>query len=163
MLLVYIRHLYSLSYFKLSFIYCLQSHNQTEQCRFSRTIGTDHTNNTIRRKHKVQIVKQQFIAVCFSHLFRFNDFITQTRTIRNEDFKFFFFLFHVFIQQLVIRVKTCLTLCLTGFGSHAHPFQLTFQCFATFADGLFFHFHTFCLLFQPGRVVTFPGNTFTTV
>ena len=89
--------------------------------------------------------------------------ITQTRTIRNEDFKFFFFLFHVFIQQLVIRVKTCLTFRLTGFRSHAYPFQLTFQCFTTFTGGLFFHFHAFCLLFQPGRVVTFPGNTFTTV
>ena len=163
MLLVYIRHLYSLSYFKFSFIHCFQSHNQAEQCRLSRTIRTNHTDNTIRRKHKVQIVKQQFITVCFSHMFGFNDLITQTGTIRNKDFKFLFFLLHVLIQQFVIRVKTCLTFRLTGFRSHAYPFQLTFQCFTTFAGSLFFHFHTFGLLFQPGRVVTFPGDTFTTI
>ena len=163
MLLVDVRHLYSLSYFKFAFVYRFQPHDQAEQRCFSCTVRANHTDNTVRRQHKVQIVKQQFVSVCLRHVLGFNDFVAQTRTVRNEDFKFFFLLFHILIQEFVVRVKTCLTLCLTGFRSHTHPFQLTLQGLTAFAGCLLLHFHTFGLLFQPGRVVTFPGNAFTTI
>ena len=58
MLLVYISHFHSLPYFKLTFIDCFQSHDQTEKSCFTGTIRTDNSHNTIWRKHKVQIVKQ---------------------------------------------------------------------------------------------------------
>ena len=57
-LLVYISHLYGLSYFKLTFIYSFQSHNQTEQRSFTGTVRTDNTNDTIGGKHEVEIIEQ---------------------------------------------------------------------------------------------------------
>ena len=76
MLLVDIGYFYSFSYFKFPLIYGFQSHNQTEKCSFSCTIRTDYADNAIRGKHKIQIVKQQFITVCFSHMFSFDNSIT---------------------------------------------------------------------------------------
>ena len=102
MLLVYIGYLYGLSYFKLAFIHRFQSHNQTEKGCFSRTVRTDNANNTIRRKHKVQIVKQQFVTVCLRYVFGLDHLITQTGTVRNKDFQFLFFFLQVFVQQLVV-------------------------------------------------------------
>ena len=94
---------------------------------------------------------------CLDHL------ITQARTIRNEDFQLLFFLLHIFVQQLIVRVQTSFTLSLAGLGCHTYPLELTFQSFATLAGSLFFHFHSFGLLLQPAGVVALPGNTLTTV
>ena len=102
MLLVYIGYLYGLSYFKLTFIYRFQSHNQTEKSCVSCTVRTDDTDNTVRRKHKVQIIEQQFVAVCLRYVFCLDYLITQTGTIRDKDFQLLFFLLQVFIQQLVV-------------------------------------------------------------
>ena len=102
MLLVYIGYLYGLSYFKLTFIYCFQSHNQTEKSCFSCTVRTDDTDNAVRRKHKVQIIEQQFVAVCLRYVFCLDYLITQTGTVRNKDFQLLFFFLQVFIQQLVV-------------------------------------------------------------
>ena len=93
----------------------------------------------------------------------FDNLVSQTRTVRDEDFQLLFLLLHILVQQLVVRVQTSLTLCLTGLGSHAHPFQLAFQRFAALACHFFFHFHAFGLLLQPARIVSLPGDTFATV
>ena len=96
-------------------------------------------------------------------MFRFDNLISKTRTIRDKDFKFLFFLLDIFIHQFIVRIQTCLTFRLTRFRSHTHPLQLTLQCLAALAGGFLFHFHALGLLFQPAGIVTFPGDTFATV
>ena len=163
MLLVYVSHLHGLPYFKFTLINCFQSHNQTEKSCFSGTIRTDNSHNTIGRKHEVEIVKQQFITVSFSHMFSLDHLITQTRTVRYEDFQFLFFFFHIFVQQFIVRVQTGFALSLTCLGCHTYPFELTFQSFATFAGSFLFHFHPLGFLLQPAGIITLPGDTFATV
>lgn len=58
MLLIYIGYLYSLSYFKLTFIHGIKPHYQTEKGGLTCTIRTDNTYNTIRRKHEIKIIKE---------------------------------------------------------------------------------------------------------
>ena len=163
MLLVYVSYFYGFSYFEFTFINFFQSHNQAEQSSFTGTVRTNDSHNTIRRQHKVQVVEQQLVAIRLCYMLRLDNLVSQTRTVRNEDFQFFFLFLHIFIQQLIVRIQTGFTLCLTCLRSHTYPFQLTFQCLTTLAGSLFFHFHTLGLLFQPARVITLPWNTFTTV
>ena len=92
-----------------------------------------------------------------------NHFVAQSRSVGDEDFQLFLFLFHGLVEQSVITVQTSLTLSLAGLGSHTHPFQLTLQCFAPLALLLFFLSQPLCLLFQPTAIVALPRNAFTTV
>ena len=90
-------------------------------------------------------------------------FVTQAWTIRDKDFQFGLPFFLVFVQKSFVRIQTGLAFCLAGFRSHIDPFQFAFQCLTTFACLLFFLCHTFGLLIQPRRVVSFPGDTFSAV
>ena len=148
-LLVYIGHFHSLSYFKLTFIHTFQSHNQAEQRRLSGTVRTDNSHDTVRRQHEVQVVEKQFVAIRLGHMLGFDNLVSQTRTVRDKNFQLFFLLLHIFVQEFVVRIQTSLTLGLTSLRSHAHPFQLAFQRLTTFAGRLLFHFHTLGLLLQP--------------
>ena len=89
--------------------------------------------------------------------------VAQTRTVGDEYFQFLLFLFHILVQQLVVRVQTGFTLGLTCLGGHAYPLQLTFQRLPAFAGRLLLHLHPFRLLFQPAGVVSFPGDAFAAV
>ena len=163
MLLVYVGHLYSLSYFELALIYRFQAHDKAEKSGLTGTVRTDDTNDTVGRKHEVEVIEQQFVAECFCYVLGFDNFVAQTGTVGYEDFQFFFFLLHIFIQQPIVGVQTGFTFCLTSFGCHTYPFQLAFQRLAALAGSLFFLLHAFGFLFQPTGVVAFPGNAFATV
>ena len=79
----------------------------------------------------------------------FDYFVAQAWAIRYEDFEFLLLLLLVFVQQLVVRVQTRLTLRLTRLRSHAHPFQLTLERLAALAGHFLFLLHAFALLFEP--------------
>src|SRR5215217_9357690 len=47
---------------------------------------------------------------------------------------------------------------MAGLRRHANPFELALQSFLSFTFRLLFASQPFLLLFQPGGVVSFPGN-----
>ena len=163
MLLVHVCQFHGLPYLESTFVYGFQSHNQAEQSSLTGAVRTDYADNAVRGQHEIQVIEQQLVTISFRHSFGLDHLVSQTGTVRDEDFQFLFLFFHILIQQFVVRVQTGLSFCLTGFGSHAHPIQLAFQGLAAFACHFLFHLHTFGLLFQPAGVISLPGNSFATV
>ena len=163
MLLVNVCQFHGFTHFEVTLIHTFQAHDETEECSLTCTVRTNYTYDAVRRKHEVEVVEEQLVAVCLLHTDGFDDLVTQARTVRDEDFELFFLFLHVFVEELVVRVQTSLTLRLTSLWSHAHPFQLAFEGLAALAGSLFFHFHALGLLFEPAGVVTLPWNTFATV
>ena len=76
MLLVYIGHLYSLSYLKFSFIHRLKSHDKPEKGSLTGTVRTDHPDNAIGRKHKVEIIEKQLLTISLGYMFSFNNLVS---------------------------------------------------------------------------------------
>ena len=93
----------------------------------------------------------------------FDNLVAQTGTIGNKNFQLFLFFLNIFVQQLIVRIQTCLSFGLTCLRCHTYPFKLTFQGLTALAGCFFFHLHTFGLLLQPTGIISFPGNTLTTV
>ena len=163
MCLVGITDAHGVAYFERAVINLFLPHDELEESCLSGAVRTDDANNAIRRQGEVEIIEQQLVAKGFGHMMGFDDLVAQTRTVRDEDFQLGFAFFLVFVQQLLVRVQARLSFGLACLGSHIDPFQLAFECLASFAGLLFFLCHAFGLLFQPRRIVSFPGNAFAAV
>ena len=137
--------------------------NQAEEGGFTGPIGSNYPHNAVGWQHEVEVVKQQLIAKTLFHADRFNYFVPETGTIRNKEFQLFFPFFLILVQKLFVGVQTSLPFGLTRLRGQVNPLQLPLQCLAAFADLFLFLFHPFCLLFQPGGVVPFPGYSFATI
>ena len=96
-------------------------------------------------------------------MLRLDHLVTQTRTVGDKDLQLLFALLLILVKQLLIRIKTSLTLGLTSLGSHGSPFKLALQCLSALAGLLLFLRHTLRFLIQPRRIVTLPGDTLATV
>ena len=149
MLLIDVRKFHRFTHFKGSGIRLFEFHNEAEECSLTSSVRTNHTNNTVGREHEVEVIEQLLRAKSLGNVLRFYNLVTQTRTIGDKDFEFLFLFLLVFTKELIVRVQTCLTLCLTCLRRHAHPFQFAFQSLAALACHLFFHLHTLRLLLQP--------------
>ena len=79
-----------------------QPHNQTEKRSLARTVGADDTHDSVGRKHEIQVVEQYLIAKSLLYVLRFDNLVTQARTVRNEDFQLFLFLLLIFVKQFVV-------------------------------------------------------------
>ena len=79
-----------------------QPHNQTEKRSLTRTVGTDDAHDTVGWKHEIQVIEQYLIAKSLLHVLRFDNLVTQTRTVRNEDFQLFLFLLLILVKQFVV-------------------------------------------------------------
>ena len=139
------------------------SHNHLEERRLSRSVRTDDTDDAIRRKHEVQIIKEQFVAKGFGHMLRLDDFVSESRSVRNKDFQLSLAFLLVLIEQFLVGVESGFSLRLSGLGCHINPFQLALQRLAAFACLLLFLRHPFGFLVEPRRVVAFPRDTFAPV
>ena len=93
----------------------------------------------------------------------FDDLVAKTWTIGNEDFEFLLLLLLLLVEHSVVGVQTSLSLCLTSLRCHSHPFQLSFECLATFGSSLLFLSHTLGLLVEPAGVISLPRNAFATI
>ncbi|CUP23504.1 Uncharacterised protein [Segatella copri] len=78
-----------------------------------------------------------------------DNLVTQTRTVRDEDFQLLLALLLLLVEHLLVRVQTSLTLSLTGLRRHANPFQLALQCLAALRGSLLLLNHSLGLLVEP--------------
>ena len=147
--LVNIGYLYSLAYVKCSGIGLHLLHDETEQGCLSGSVGADDTYNAVGGKHEVEVFEQFLCSERFCQTCGLDYFLSQTRTVGDEDFQTFLALLLVFVKQSVVARQTGFALCLTGFRCHAHPFKLAFKCLAAFAGLLLFLSHAFGLLVEP--------------
>ena len=163
MTLIYITNFYCFTNFKSALVGFFHSHHHTEKCGFSCAVRSDNTYNSVWRKHEIQIFEQKFFAESFRHTNGFNHFVSKSWPVGNKKFKFFLFFFLVFVHQSVVSFQTCFPFCVTRFGSHSNPLQLSLKCLTALAGLLFFHSHTRGFLLEPRRVISFPGNSFTAI
>ena len=127
MLLIYVSYLYRLTYLKCALINLFQAHDKTEQGGLTCSVGTDYAHYAVWRKREVEVIKQQLVTECLGNSMSLDDLVAQTRSVWDEYLQFLLLLLYVLVHQFVVRVKTGLTLGLTGLGSHTYPLQLTLQ------------------------------------
>src|SRR5690554_3594138 len=163
MLLINIGSYNSFSNFKLTGISFLQSLYHSKKSSLSCTIWSNNTNNTVRRKHKIKIIKQHLITKRFCYFMSLKYFITQTWSVRNKYFEFLFTFFLILVKQLFICIQTSFTFSLSSFRSHINPIKLSFQSFTSFTCLFLFLLHPLCFLFKPRGIISFPWDTFATV
>ena len=97
-----------------------------------------------------------FLAERLRYAVSLDDLVAKTRTARDVYLKLLLLLTLVFIKHLVVGVQAGLTLCLSGLGSHTHPFKFALQCLSAFALCFLLLFQATCLLLKPRAVVTLP-------
>ena len=100
--LVNVGNLHGLTYIEATLVYLLLLHNEAEECSFTRTVGTYHTYDTIGRQHKVEVVKEKFLAIGLGNALRFDNLITQAGTVGNKDFELLLALFLILIEESVV-------------------------------------------------------------
>ena len=127
MLLVNVSYLYRLAYLKRTLVNLFKTHDKAEQSGLTRTVGAYDTHDAVWRQREVQVIKQQLVSECLSNSMSLDDLVAQTRSVWDEYLQFLLLLLYVLVHQFVVRVKTGLTLGLTGLGSHTYPLQLTLQ------------------------------------
>ena len=65
--LVHITHLHGRADSKITRIRLIQSHDQAEQGRLTRSVGTDHANDTRRGQFEVEVFIKQFVPKGFGN------------------------------------------------------------------------------------------------
>ena len=136
MLLIHVRKLHRITDTEGTGIRLFQIHDQTEEGCLTSTVRTDDAHDTVRGEHEVQIREERFLAIGLRYMLCFDDLVTESRTVRNEDLQLLFLLFLLLVEHHLVGVQTGLTLGMTGLGSHAHPFQLAFQRLAALGGRL---------------------------
>ena len=63
MLLIDVCYLHGLTESDLTAVWCIKSHNQTEEGCLTGAVRTDHTNDTCRRKDEVEILIKKLVAI----------------------------------------------------------------------------------------------------
>ena len=120
--MVYIADFDRFADLECAFVCFLKTHNHAEEGSFTGSVRTNNSDNAIWRKHEVHIFKEQLVTKGFADSFRVNHFISESRTVWNEDLQFLFALFLLFVQHSVICCETGFSFGLTGFRSHMYPF-----------------------------------------
>ena len=162
-LLVDVTDLHGLTYLEGARVGLFQAHDEAEQRGLTSTVGTDDAYDATLRQAEAEVLEQQLVAIGLGDVMRLDDFGAEAVAVGDIDLEFLLFLFHVFVEHLLIRLQTGFALGVTCFRGHAYPFQLTFEGFAALALGLLFHGKTGGLLVEPRRVVALPRNAFATV
>ena len=163
MLLVYVGELHGLTHLKRSIIGVLQSHDHAKERGLSRTVGTYHAHDAVRRQHEVEVAEEHLVAESLLDVLRLDNLVAQTWAIGDEDLQLFFAVFLLLAQHLLVGVETRLTLGLSGLGCHVGPLQLAFQRLASLRSLLLLLHHALGLLVEPRRVVAMPGDALATV
>ena len=149
MVLVNVCNLYCLANLECTLIGSLKPHDHTEESCLTRTVRTDDTYNAVRRQHEVQVAEEVLAAERLTDVLGIDDLVTQTWTVRDKDLQLLLTLLLILVKHALIRVKTCLTLCLTCLWRHAHPLELALKSLATLACALLLLLHALCLLVEP--------------
>ena len=149
MLLVDIAYLHCLTDFESACVGFFESHNHAEERGLTCSVWPDDAHDARWRQTEAEVFEQNLVAEGFRNVLSLNDFVAETVAVRDVYLEFFFFLFHVFVEHLLIRFQTRFSLGVTGLWCHAHPLEFAFQSLAAFALGLFLHRHASGLLVEP--------------
>ena len=163
MLLIDIGELHGLTHSKRTSIRLFQSHDQAEERGLTRTVRTNHAHDAIRWQHEIQVGEERLLRIRLRNMLRLNDLVTKTRTIGDIDFEFLFLLLLFLVEHHLVGVQTSLSFGMARLRGHTHPLQLTLQRLAALRGRLLFQSQSLRLLLQPRRVITFPGDTLTTI
>jgi hypothetical protein len=104
------------------------------------------------------ILVQQFVAVGLLAAVDFDDDVTEPRAGRDVKFLGFGALLVFLRGQLLEALETRLALRLTPLGVGVHPFEFRFHRFHARLFGALLVLEALFLLFQPGRIISFPGD-----
>ena len=162
-LLIHITDLHGLTDRERTFVGFLGTDDHAEECRLTGSVRTDDTHDSVRRQREIEVFEEQLVTKRLGYAFGVDDFITQTRTVGDEDLQAFLTLFLLLVEHSVVCVQTGFLLRVTCFRRHTDPFQLTLQGLATFGSLFLLLRHTVRLLLEPRRVIAFPRNTFSTI
>ena len=149
MLLVNISQLHGLTHLECAAICLIQAHDEAEEGSLAGSVRTNHTHDAVRRKHEVEVVEENLFTECLLYMLSLDNLVTQTRTVRDEDFQLLLALLLLLVEHLLVRVQTSLTLSLTGLRCQANPFQLALQCLAALRGSLLLLNHSLGLLVEP--------------
>ena len=161
--LIDIGDFYGFAHVELSGILLFKPHDEFEKRGFTGAIRTDNAHDAVWRKHEVEVVKEELVAIGFSHMLGFDNLIAESRTVGDENFEFFLAFFLVLVEEAVVGRKTRFTLGLSSLRSHSHPFKFALESLAALACLFLLLSHSLGLLVEPRRVVSFPGDTLAAV
>ena len=141
----------------------LLTHDESEKGCLSGSVGADDADDSVGRQNEVEIVEELFLPKRLCQSMGLDNLISEARAVGDEDLELLFAGFLVFVEKTVIAVESGFSFCLTGFRSHAHPFELAFKSLAAFRRLFLFLSHALGLLVEPARIVSFPWDSLTTV
>src|SRR6185503_6298975 len=103
------------------------------------------------------------LSVAFLHMIGFDDDVAEAWSGRDMNLEIFTPLFGFLSQQIFVRVDPRLAFRVTSFRRHANPLELALQRLLSFSFRFFLAPQPLLFLFEPRRVVSFPGNTLTAI
>lgn len=98
--------------------------HHAEQGRFTRAVWPDDPDDSAFRYREAQVIDQYAVAVGFTQVADFNDFVAQTRSWWNKQFVGFVTFLILNAVQFFKASQTRLTFRLTAFRALTHPLQL---------------------------------------
>ena len=136
----------------------LLSRDHPEQRRLAGAVRTDHADDAAARQREVQILDEQVVAVALLEVPRLDDDVAEPRAGSDVDLRRLDLLGALLAQQLLVGVEPRLPFGLARARRHADPFELALERSLPFRLGLFLLRESVLLLFEPRRIVAFPGD-----
>ena len=157
-ILVDIGQLHGVTHADRAAVGCFLVADHLEQGGLAGAVGADDADDAPGRQAEAHLVDQQSIPERFAHVVRLDDHIAQPRPRRNIELQVPLALLGFLGEQLLVGVDTGLAFGMAPLGGHADPLQFARQ--SLLAGGFAFLFPTqaLLLLFEPARVVAFPGD-----
>ncbi len=132
--------------------------DETEEGGFAGAVGADDSDDGVGREDEGEVLEEAFIAVGFGEVVGLDDFLAEAGAWGDEDFDLLFFFLDVLVEHGFVGGDAGFSLGLAGAWGSADPFEFALECALAIGFGFFFEGEAGLFLFEPGGVVTFPGD-----